>query len=162
MQIFNPSASFTRPANTTAYASGNLVANSTVAGSVVPLAFILGNSFGVGSFRLTRARISKTGTTATNANFRLHLYQASPVLANGDGGAWSTSQAANWLGNMDVTTMLAFTDGCTGTGSAAAGSEMFIRTSAGATIYGLIEAKAAYTPISGEVFTVTIEEVDDF
>jgi hypothetical protein len=162
MQIFNPSASFTRPADTTAYAIGDLVANSVTAGSVVPLTFTLGNSFGVASFRLTRARLSKTGTTATNANFRLHLYQSAPVPANGDNGAWSTSQGANWLGNIDITSMLAFTDGCCGTGSAAAGSEMFIRTASGGTVFGLLEAKAAYTPASGEVFTVTLEEVDDF
>lgn len=162
MQIFNPSASFTRPADTTAYASGDLVANSTTAGSVTPLAFKLGNTFGIGSFRTTRARISKTGTSATNANFRLHLYQASPTPANGDNAAWSTDNAANWLGNIDVTTMLAFTDGCTGFGSPAAGSEMYLRLASGTTVYGLLEAKAAYTPISGEVFTVTLEEVDDF
>ncbi len=162
MYISNPSASFTRPANTTAYASGNLVSNSTTAASVVPLTFVLGNSFGPGSFRMTRARISKTGTSATNANFRLHLYQSAPVPANGDGGAWSTSKAADWLGNIDVTGMLAFTDGCCGTGSAAAGSEMFLKLASGATVYGLLEAKAAYTPVSGEVFTVTLEEVDSF
>jgi hypothetical protein len=42
MQVWNPSASFTRPNNTTAYASGQLVANSTTAGSVAPMAFVLG------------------------------------------------------------------------------------------------------------------------
>jgi hypothetical protein len=162
MYIANPSASFARPANTTAYASGSLVANSTTAGSVVPLTFTLGNSFGPGSFRMTRARISKSGTSAANANFRLHFYQSSPVPTNGDGGAWLTTKAADWLGNIDVTSMLAFTDGCSGTGSAVAGSEMFLKLASGATVYGLLEAKAAYTPASGEVFTVTLEEVDAF
>lgn len=162
MLIFNPLASFTRPADTTAYASGDLVANSTTAGSVTPLSFVLGGFSALGQLRLVRARITKSGTTATNANFRLHLYQSSPTPANGDNGAWSTSGAADWLGNIDVTSMLAFTDGCTGTGSLPAGSEAFLRLKAGATIYGLLEAKAAYTPASAEVFTVTIEEVDDF
>ena len=162
MYISNPSASFARPGNTTAYASGNLVANSTTAGSVVPLAFTLGNSFGPGSFRMTRARIAKTGTSAANANFRLHLYQSSPVSTNGDGGAWLTTKASDWLGNIDVTSMLAFSDGCCGTGSAAAGSEMFLKLASGSTVYGLLEAKAAYTPVSGEVFTVILEEVDAF
>lgn len=162
MQVYNISATFTRPADTTAYASGDLVANSTTAGSVVPLTFSLGNSFAQGQLRLTRARIYKNGTTPTNANFRLHLYESSPVPANGDNGAWSTSKAANWLGNIDVTSMLAFTDGCAGTGSAAAGSEMLLRLSAGKTIYGLLEAKAAYTPASGEIFTVVLEEMDSY
>ena len=162
MQITNPSATFTRPGDTTAYASGDLVANSTTAGSVVPMSFQLGNAFGIGVFRLTRARIIKTNTSPTNANFRLHLYQSSPTPANGDNGAWSTSAAADWLGNIDVTSMLAFTDGCCGTGSTAAGSEMFIRLKAGSTVYGLLEAKAAYTPGNAESFTVVLEELDAF
>src|SRR3569833_86506 len=111
MQVYNISASFTRPADTTAYASGDLVANSTTAGSVTPLTFTLGNTFPQGQLRLTRARIYKSGTTATNANFRLHLYEASPVPANGDNGAWSTDKSANKIGNNDVTAMLALTDG---------------------------------------------------
>lgn len=162
MQVYNISATFTRPADTTAYASGDLVANSTTAGSVVPMTFNMGNTFPQAQFRLTRARIYKTNTSATNANFRLHLYEASPVAANGDNGAWSTSLFSNWLGNIDVTSMLAFTDGCAGTGSAAAGSEMLIRVSAGKVIYGLLEAKAAYTPTSGEIFTVVLEEMDSY
>ncbi len=162
MQVWNISASFTRPADTNAYTSGDLVANSTTAGLVVPMSFALGNSFAVGQLRLVRARISKTNTTPTNANFRLHLYEVSPVAANGDNSAWSTDSAAHWLGNIDVTSMLAFTDGCAGTGSATAGSEMFLRLAAGKTVFGLLEAKAAYTPGSAEVFTVTLEELDSY
>jgi hypothetical protein len=162
MQIFNPSASFTRPNDTTAYTTGDLVANSTTAGSVVPMSFVLGNKFGVGQLRFVRARLSKNGTGVANASFRLHLYAASPTCANGDNGAWSTDNAANWLGNIDVTSMLAFTDGAAGTGSLPAGSEAFCRLAAGATLFGLIEARAAYTPAAQEVFTVTLEEVDDF
>lgn len=162
MQIFNPSANFTRPADTTAYASGDLVANSTTAGSVTPLTFTLGNSFGAGQFRLTRARIIKSGTTATNATFRLHLYEASPVPTNGDNGAWLTTKAANYLGNIDMAAMFAFSDGCASFGAAAAGSELMLKLSAGATVYGLLEARAAYTPASGEVFTVILEELDSY
>jgi hypothetical protein len=54
--------------------------------------------------------------------------------------------------------MLAFTDGCTGTGSATAGSEMFLRLASGA-IFALLEAKAAYTPVANETFTLTLEDV---
>lgn len=163
MYIGNPSATFTRPGDTTPYTIGDLVANNTTAASVVPLTFSLTNSFGTGAFRLTRARLIKTSIVPTNANFRLHLYAASPTpVINGDNGAWSTPGAANWLGNIDVTTMLAFSDGCAGTGSAAAGSELYIKLAAGSTVYGLLEAKAAYTPTSAEVFTVVLEELDSY
>jgi hypothetical protein len=162
LQVNNPSATFTRPANTTAYAAGQLVANSTTAGSVVPMAFTLGNSFAVGQYRMTRYRLFKSGTGVTNATFRLHLYEALPSVTNGDGGAWLSTMSAHWLGNMDVTSMLAFSDGAAGTGSAPAGSEQYIRMVAGKVIYGLLAALGAYTPASAETFTVVLEEVDSF
>jgi hypothetical protein len=162
MQVWNISAAFTRPNNTTAYSSGNLVANSVTAGSVVPMQLALGNGFPQGMTRIVRARLSKSGTSPTNASFRIHLYETNPTPANGDGAAWSTDQAAHWLGNIDVTSMLAFTDGCMGTGSATAGSEMFLRLASGKIVYALLEARAAYTPAANEVFTLTLEDVSDY
>lgn len=162
MQIGNISATFTRPADTTAYSVGDLIANSVTAGSVVPMAFKLDNSFPMGQFRLTRARIYKNGVAVSNANFRLHLYQALPAVTNGDNGAWLSSGAANWLGNIDIPSMLAFSDGASGSGSAAAGSELLIRMASGTVVYGLLVALAAYTPASAEVFTVVLEPLEAY
>jgi len=104
-------ATFTRPADTTAYASADLVANSTTAGSVTPMSFAVGRPNAGGQIR--RVRIVKSGTSAANATFRLHLYSASPTVANGDNGAFSTDKAANYNGFVDVTAAntVAFTDG---------------------------------------------------
>ena len=162
MQIWNLSAGFTRPGNTTAYASGQLVANSATAGSVTPMSFTVGGNSMPGQFRLSRIRLFKSGTSSTNAQFRLHLYSVAPTVANGDGGAWSTNQAATYLGSIDVTGMKAFTDGCADVGDDAAGSEHWIRLAAGTTFYGLIEARAAYTPAASEQFTVTLETVEEW
>jgi hypothetical protein len=163
MQINNPFASFTRPANTTAYASGQLVANSTTAGSVVPMLFNMGNTFPQNQFRITRARLFKNGTSSTNATFRINLYQGtSPICTNGDGGVWLTTNAAGWIGNIDIPSMLSFTDGAAGTGSCAAGSEILLKASAAGPIYGLLVALGAYTPTSGEIFTCTLEELDAY
>lgn len=146
-------ASFTRPADTTAYASGDLVANSTTAGSVVPLTVSAANLAG-GEAAVRRVRLMKSGTGVTNAAFRVHLYRESPVPANGDNGAWSTDEAG-WLGAVDVTIDKAFTDGAVGVAAAAAGAEIaFDRATA---LYALIEARGAYTPASGEVFTLEAE-----
>jgi hypothetical protein len=161
LQITNTSASFARPNNTTAYAAGQLVASSVTAGSVVPLKIDVGNAFPNGKTRITRARLFKSGISPANANFRIHLYDTIPTPANGDGAAWSTDQAAHWLGNIDVTSMLAFTDGCAGTGSATAGSEMFLAL-AGKSIWALLEAKAAYTPVANETFAVTLEDLSSW
>lgn len=152
----------TRPATTPTYASGQLVANSATAGLVVPFIIPLGNSQAQGMFRLTRIRLSKTGTTNTNATFRIHFYEASPTVTNGDTGVLLTNLALNWLGVIDLPSMLVFTDGCTGTGSAVAGSEMIIRCSSGKTIYALMAAGAAYVGQSSETFTLIIEELDSY
>lgn len=147
-----PSSSFARPADTTAYASGDLVANSTTAGSVTPLSFTVAATSGAAAM-IRRARLSKTGTSTTNASFRLHLYSSSPTLANGDNGAWSTSEYDGYLGYIDIVADQAFTDGASGVSGV---EEINTGT---VTVYGLLEALAAYTPSSGETFAVTLEVV---
>lgn len=162
MQVGNILATFTRPADTTAYAIGDLVANSVTAGAVVPMTFQLDNSFPMAQFRLTRARLYKNGVAVTNATFRLQLYQALPTVTNGDNGAWLSTGAADWLGNIDVSSMFAFSDGAAGSGSCPAGSEMVIRNKQGTKVYGLLTALGAYAPASGEIFTVVIEVVEAY
>jgi hypothetical protein len=162
MQIWNPTASFARPANTTAYASGQLVANATSAGAVVPLSFSVGGNSMPGMMRLCRVRLAKSGTSSTNAAFRVHLYGARPTPANGDGGAWSTDQSASYMGSIDVASMKAFTDGCCDVGAAPAGGEFLLRLASGATFYALIEARGAYVPAAGETFAVAFESVESW
>lgn len=148
------SVSFTRPADTTAYASGDLVANSTTAGSVIPL--VLQSAVGAGGQRLIRRmRVRKSGTSVTNASFRIHLYGSYPTPANGDNGAWSTSGAAAYLGAMDVTIDRAFTDGAVGVAVPVNGFD--VSYDQGEAIYALVEARGAYTPASGETFTLEAE-----
>jgi hypothetical protein len=152
------SGSFTRPADTTAYASGDLVANSTTAGSVAAVSLAVARVAGA-PVSVRRVRVSKSGTTATNGSFRVHLYTASPTAANGDNAAWSTNKAADYLGYCDVT-VLAFSDGCTGVGGPASGQGLeanAMPATGSLNLYGLLEARAAYTPASEEVFTITAE-----
>lgn len=141
------SARFTRPADTTAYASGDLVANSTTAGSVVPLSI----SVAPGSLQVRRVRIKTSSTNVTNAAFRVHLYGATVTAANGDNAAWSTSGAANYFGSVDVTVDKAFTDGAFGSATGE------INCSTAGTIFALVEARGAYTPTSAGTFEVALE-----
>jgi len=152
------STSFTRPADTIAYASGDLVANSTTAGSVVPMTFAIGRNAGTLGGMIRRIRLRKTGTSTTNAQFRLHLYSSSPTPSNGDNGAWLTDQAANYVGAIDVTCDKVFTDGAAGNGVPVVGSEINFTA---ATYYGLLEARAGYTPASGETFNVLLEVIQN-
>jgi hypothetical protein len=153
--IVNPTASFARPANTTAYASGQLVANSTAAGSVVSLSFTAARVNG-GGLLIRRAVIAKSSTSLTNAQFRLHIYTSSPTLANGDGAAWSTTRSGH-VCDIDVTMVNAFTDGADGAGVPNVGADCNVQANAGTAIFGLLEARAAYTPANGETFTVLLD-----
>lgn len=154
------SASFVRPGDTTPYTSGDLVANNVTAGSVVPLT-IGASSKAAGTGRIKRVRLNKTGTSVTNAAFRVHFFRSSPVVANGDNGAISADgNAKGYIGSVDVTVDKVFSDGAAGTGVATtgAGTEIpFILAAGQKRLFALIEARGAYTPASGETFTVTAE-----
>lgn len=163
MTVANISGSFTRPNDTTAYASGDLVANSTTAGSVVPVTLGgFGESGGAGSTMIRRCVIRKSGTGTTSASFRVHLYDTSSItFANGDNSAWSTNKVANYLGAFDVTVDRAFTDGAWGAGAPVTGSELLERFASGQSLYAVVEARGAYTPTANEVFTITLDEVKE-
>jgi len=152
------SVRFTRPGDTTAYASGDLVANSVTAGSVVPLAF---TNIGNGPYRtvqIRRVRISKSTTGVTNAQFRVHLFNALPAVTSGDNAAIVISVgAAIYIGQVDITMNQSFTDG----GSGQATTEINTNPGSSSTIYGLVEARAAYAPGNAEVFTVGLEVFQD-
>ncbi len=143
------SASFTRPADTTAYASGDLVANSTTVGSVVPLTI---PSQPGRTIQIRRLRLRKSSVGVTNAQFRVHLFNALPVAAtNGDNGAISMTGAAGYLHQVDLTIAQALTDG------AAVSAAAEVNTFSNGNIYAFLEARAAYTPVSAEIFTLTLE-----
>jgi hypothetical protein len=150
-------APFTRPNDTTAYASGDLVANSVTAASVVPITLTVASAIDA-LFRIRRVRLKKSGVVITNASFRVHFYRNTPgVPAGGDNAAWSTAEAG-YLGSIDVTVDKAFTDGAKGFASATIGAEIIAQpTSGAATIFALLEARGAYTPAAQEIFTIEAE-----
>jgi hypothetical protein len=131
------------------------MANSTTAGSVVAMTFTPVTKGSGRSAQIRRVRVSKTGTSVTNASVRLHLYTTSSITAaNGDNGAWSTDKAANYVGSVDVTIDKAMTDGAAGNATCEINTNSL-------SLYGLLEARGAYTPASAEVFTVTLESCED-
>lgn len=149
------SGSFTRPADTTAYASGDLVANSTTSGSVVPVSLKVARNVST-SANIRRVRLAKSGTSVTNASFRVHLYSTTPTPVNGDNGAWSTTRSG-YLGSFDITVDKAFTDGAAGAGVPNVGTEIPVTADLDGTLFALVEARAAYTPANAETFTITLE-----
>lgn len=158
MKIPNIEASFTRPANTTAYTDGDLVANHATAASVVALKFAV--TAGQAGVLIRRARLRKSGTSNTNAAFRLHLFQGNPAPTGGDNAALAVSAIREYLGYIDFSTMAVWADGCVQHGVPAVGSEICAVPNNGA-FYGLLEAKGAYTPASAETFAVQLEALLD-
>lgn len=156
MKILEVSSNFTRPADTTAYASGDLVANSTTAGSVTPLTFRMG--YGQ-NLILRQVRLKINSAVNTNAKFLLHLYNASPTNTNGDNGAWLTT-SSGYMGNVAIdATLQTFSDNTMGSGvyiNTAVANQFVVVGDVNYVIYGLISATAAYTPTSGGIFTATL------
>ncbi|MGF7147678.1 hypothetical protein FHS96_001287 [Sphingomonas zeicaulis] len=75
--------SFTRPANATAYAVGDLVANNFVAGSVAAAA-IAAASVQDGRGRIARVALLNSTAVVLNAQFRIHLFNHTPAVGAGD------------------------------------------------------------------------------
>lgn len=156
---YTRSATFTRPSDTTQYAVGDLVANSTTAGSVTLLSWANPE----GGIWLRRLRLTSSNTSTTSAAFRLWLTTDSAItFANGDNGALSISGST--LSVADVLTYVDISLDAAATGLGAVGVATFdanlhaLHAASYAngvgTIYGFLEARGTYTPASAEVFTL--------
>ena len=152
----------TRPADTTAYAVGDLLANSTTAGSVTPFTFT--HDGVVQPVQVSRFILKSSQDLVTNKNFQLYLFSRSPTVTNGDNGAFAVT-AANGVDNL----------------GGVYGSSAAVNTGAGAINYlypldaagtfangwipqaftlpffGLIKVNAAYTPTALETFELSAE-----
>lgn len=152
------SGTLTRPADTTAYASGDLVANSTTAGSVAAITLAGATINPGGRGKIERVRLAFNDATLTNAQFRVHLFTTAPTtFTNGDNGALAMNGFADYLGSVDVTVAQAFSASPAGAAGFADCDISFVAKTGGSDLYGVLEARAAYTPTSGEVFTLSLE-----
>lgn len=176
-------ATFTRPSDTTAYAAGDIVANSTTGASVVPLRFPALRTAN-GSGVITGGRVIKSDDDLTNASFRLWIFSRQPFAAAGypaDNAALTLTYAAmqSFVGMIDFTT---FIDAGSANVAVANPTRNLLPfncsraqrmptsdtiTVGGVTydgtqlLYGVLEARAAYTPASAEQFTVWLDVQQD-
>jgi hypothetical protein len=140
-------ASITRPANTTAYAVGDVVAGN---GVTTPIALPVNRNGG----KITHVRLTKSGDTITNATFRVHFFDASHTIAADNAQLTSVNaNRANYLGYVDLPAMVQ--DGAGSNIGIAKDDDVRIPFS-GDTVYAVITAVAAYTPASAEVFNLSI------
>jgi hypothetical protein len=163
--ILTAEYTFTRPNDTTAYAANDQVNNSTTAASVVPMSWTDAIPFTGGvvpPYRFIGAKIRKTGLGVVNPSFRLHLYSAIPTIATtGDNASFNlVTGRANWLATLSATHLVPHADGCVAHAVPSENGAYPIWQAGGGTarftVYGMLEAAAAYTPTAQEVFGVRL------
>lgn len=153
-------ATLTRPADTNVYANGDLIANSTTAGLVVPVALVVARANDTTGM-VRKVRLSTSNVAWAGFTVRVHPFKAAPTSTVGDNGVFSGSisgVAAVHLGYADVTFDQTFSDGVKGEGVPNVGSEFNFEPSIGTqNIFALLEVRGAYTPASGQTFTLAAE-----
>lgn len=163
--VLKPSTPLSRPGNTTAYGAGQAVCASTSV-ACVPLTISVASSV-AGQGMLGRVTMLKSGSSLTNAAFTVWFYSASPTVTNvKDASAYVGPFAADmpyYLGSATCTVPAATNDSsaqvwfeCALSNPNLAGASGFQAAPGSTNIYAIISATAAYTPASGETFTVFV------
>jgi hypothetical protein len=140
----------TRPANTTAYAAGDVVGGAITFTSAGPSG---------GHLLITDAdlRIDVSAVPSGMTTFRLHLYDVTPPSAIADNAAWDlpSGDRASYLGYVDLT---APTDqGSTLYTQATAVNRKVKLASASTSLFGYLVTTAGYTPAANsEVYAPRI------
>lgn len=165
--LMTVTASFSRPSDMTAYATGDLVANSTTTGAVLAVELVGAARVAGEAMRIERVRLRKSGQSLSNAAFRVHLFRKAPAATIGDNGVFSAagvlalSDIEGHVGWADVTMDVAAATGARGAGLPAVGAGITCEPTGGpghdTSLWALIEARAAYAPASAETFTLTLE-----
>lgn len=151
-------ATFTRPANTTQYTAKDAVGTATT--NVLTFS---GASAGAGrGGRITKVTIVTDNITVTTKSFRLHFYTVAPTaIADNAVNTVLAANAANYVGYVDLPTPNSGTLEASGTGGGSyavtkVDPPLSYVTTTTSKLFGALEAIGAYTPASGEAFTIKV------
>lgn len=146
--------SFARPADTTAYAINDAVANSTSAPTILTFANA-GRVIG-GSGYIVKAELC-TDQAACVAAFRLHLFTASVTPYN-DNAAYTALYAnrASRVGYIDFPAVSQEGSGSTSAFALWIGQLLYVCDASATSLYGLLETKTAFTPASAQNFNIKL------
>lgn len=145
--ITTAKASFTRPANTTAYAAGDVISNS--ASATTKMEFACGTLFGANIV----SAMFKTNNPLFVGKVRLWLTNNSAYTVVADNAAQAMAYASSEIGYIDVTMS------ATGTACAVGGVSNFcipFKPDALGKIYGWFETTVIQTPTSAQQFSAEL------
>lgn len=152
------SATKTRPSDTNAYTIGDVINESTSAGT--GWTFVLPGVGEVGSCILQSATIISSSNVATKLEGRLWLFDTAPAADNDNAEFTPTDvEMLRVLQVIEFPTSAWLTPGATPPNAIcnAQGLWLPINTTKDANaIFGVLEARNAYVPTSGEVFTIKL------
>lgn len=152
------SAAFTRPANTTAYATGDAM-GAGAAGCILTFDGVFDSG------RVASARLAKSAQgNTTNDDFGLLLFRRRPSVNPDDNAAPTTSwlkwvDRAAYAGKIDFKTAAVHADAIfyEGQDMVPAGGVPFQRDRDEPPLFGILTALAAYAPASAENFHIQLE-----
>lgn len=156
----------TRLANATQYAAGDIISNHattpTAPGAYFNLDMKTAGS-GYGSVMFTDFTLHKSDTDVVNASFAVFLFTTLPTLLNLDDNAQCAITDAEFQECKGVVPFSAtdWTEAVTGDIQSVQQSVGVVLADASSIVYGVLMATAAYTPASGEIFTLTAHAIQD-
>lgn len=147
---FSVTASLTLPASATSHALGALFASTTVAASVVPLAFPVAREAN-GMYALEGFEIDMPVDTGfTGMPLVMKIYELSPTCAVGDAGAWlANTTFSSYRGDVTVVMDQTFSNGLAGVGTPTKFDRLLIKCDASSQFYALPVAGATILPSAG-------------
>ena len=148
-----------RPANTTQYTIGDLVAGNGVNFFTIPNAVRASGE----AIRVERVRLRKSSPVLTAASFRVHLLRSAPTVNVSDNGIFNTSGVLalstieHAVGFFDIIMDRAAVIGARGNGIPDVGTSATLSPVSGTSLFAVVEALAGYTPTSAETFDLILE-----
>jgi hypothetical protein len=159
IKIASAAAAKTRPADTTAYAAGDVINESTSAGTGWVFADSVTTPGGTGVIK--RVYINDSAYVATNLSAELFLFDT-VVGVDNDNAAFTPTDAEM----LTCVAVVPVSTGRPGDITAGAGGNSLLESadvnipfkcaSGSTTLYGVLVARNAYVPVSGEIFTIRV------
>jgi len=153
------SVEFARPADTTAYAALDVIADSTSAPTILTFSNVARGVGGSGAIIRARIMTDSTAPSTASAVFVLHLFHAQPASLINDNSPYPMIYTNKDKRIGKLTFPAATTEG---TGSTACSARIsndylaFICEATSTNIYGILQTNTVFTPTSAQNFYIDL------